>query len=250
MGTSNSRSGDNAPTGGDWTKAKVRVTRFIRGTGSSLESALGAFVSAIGGPRAISRGRAGGTGASAGRLSSSVRRGQALGSFLSSVASDGLDQALRSIGLGHLVGAPPYDILSRVADHICGNGGPLNDAVARSAVVEVLAEIFDESDDTYSDLRDRWDSELDEKRIVDLMSLFLSQAIFQRILADLGSQFETSSVSAIEAERKEKKVLDFIIKMVEFELGEIDPLNFDWRGPEGEELIRRNLAAALAQLVE
>ena len=250
MGTSASRGGGNAPAGGDWVKAKGRFTRFTRGTGSSVGSAVSAFASAIGGARSVSGGGVSAAGGRAGRLSSSVKPGQALGSFLSGVASEGLDKTLRSFGLGHLIGKEPHEILSEIVDYICGNGGTLDEAIARSAVVEVLAEIFSEDDDAYADLRDRWDAELDADRIVDLLSLFLSQAIFQRILSDLGDLFEKSAVSAFEAERKEQAVLDFIKGMVAFELGEIDPLDFDWQGSDGEELIHRNVAAALGQLQE
>lgn len=250
MGTSRPRSGRNSPTGGDWVKAKVRFARFAGGTGSSVKSAVSAFASAIGEAGYGSRGGVGTAGGRGGRLFSSVKAGQALGSFLSGVASEGLDQTLRSFGLGHLVGKEPHDILSEIVDYICGNGGTLDEAIARSAVVEVLAEIFSEDDDSYADLRDRWDAEFDADRIVELLSLFLAQAIFQRILSDLGDLFEKSAISASEAERKEKAVLDFIKEMVAFELGEIDSLDFDWQGSDGEELIRRNVDAALGQLQE
>ncbi len=243
MGTSALRSGNNAPRGGTWTRAKRLTTSFVRGTGATAASAVGGFVSAVG------NGGDGISGGSAGhQSSSSVKAGQALGAFLGNVATVGLDQALRSSGLEHLIGAVPYEVLSGVVDYICGNGGPLDDAIARSAVIEVLAEIFDDSDEKYTYLRDNWDSQVDENHILDLMSLFLSQAIFQRFIMDLGDRFETNAISATEAEQKEQEAFEFIREMVEFELGEIDPLNFDWQGPDGERLIQRNLAAALDQL--
>jgi len=244
MGTSSSRSGKNAPSGGDWSKARTRLTRFVRGTGSSVGAAVGAFASAVDG------GGGEGRGGSGGRLAPSVKVGQALGSFLGGVASSGLDQALGSMGLEHLVGAAPHEVLSGIADYVCGNNELLDDAIARSAAVEVLAEIFDESDDMYSNLRDRWEGQLDENRVVDLMSLFLSQAIHQRFLVELGDRFDANAVSAADAELGEQRVFEFIREMVIFELGEISPLSFDWQGPEGEELIQRNLSAALDQLKE
>jgi hypothetical protein len=246
MGTSTSRSGLNGPKGNLWSGAKRRATSFVRGTGVSAGSVVGRLVSATGGP-GTSRRAVGGRRARGG-WASSIRSGQTLGFFLSSVASSGLDQTLRSIGLGHLIGQTPNVILPGIADHICGNGGLLDDAISRSAVVEVLAAIFDESDDTYAELRDRWDSQLDESRIVELMSLFLSQAIYQRFLVELAEKFEANALSTTEAEQRENEIFEFIKEMVKFEMGEIDPLRFDWKGPEGEEMIRRNLAAAIDQL--
>jgi len=176
-----------------------------------------------------------------------VRSGQALGGFLAGVASVGLDETLRSAGLEYLIGRTPNEVLAGISDHICGDGGLLDDAVARSAVIEVLAEIFDETEDSYDQLRDRWDSQLDEDTIIELMVLFLAQSIFQRFLADLGDRIESNAVSAMRAAECEQEALEFIKRMIEFELGEIDPLTFDWQGPPGEQLIRRNLEAALAQ---
>ena len=242
MGTSTARSGRNAPRSSDWRRARTRVTRLARGTGSSVAGAVGAFAYAVSGSNGD--GRTGGGG----RMASSVRVGQALGSFLGSTASSGLDQTLRSIGLGDLVGATPYSVLSGVADYICGSNGLLDDAIARSAAVETLAVIFDESDDTYADLRGRWENQLGPDRVVDLLSLFLSQAIHQRFLLELGEKLEASAVSASHAERMEDKVFVFIRAMVVFELGEMNPLTFDWQGSAGKELIERNLTAALGQL--
>lgn len=211
MGTSSSRAGNNAPSRGDWTRAKRRVTNFTTGTGSSARSAIGGFVSAIGGRNAVSAGGAG--GGRRGRLSSSVRVGQGLGGFLSQVVSEGLDQTLRLLGLGHLVGATFHDALSGIVDHICGDSGPLDDSIARDAVVEVLAEILDESDDTYVDLRE-WGNQLNEAAVIELMSLFLSHSIFLCFLADLGDRIESNATSARHAEQREQEILRFIKDMV------------------------------------
>ncbi len=245
MGTSASRGGDNAPKGAAWSNAKRQVTSFTRGSGATASSAIGAFVAATQEAKKGGGGRARGK---TNRLSSAVSPGQALGSFLSGIATHGLDETLRSHGLEHLIGASSPNVISGIIDNICEQDGVLDDAIARAATVEVLAEIFDESDDAYSNLREQWDSDLDKNRVVELITLFLSQAIFQRFLADLGDKIESNAMSAAHAEQCEQEALEFIKEMVKFEIGEIDPLKFNWKGAAGERLIQRNLVAALSQL--
>jgi len=238
MGTSSSRTGENAPRGVRWTPAKANVTSFTKGTGKSVAEAVGGFVSAIGGPRAASRRP----------LSSSIGVGQGLGAFLSAVAARGVDEALRSEGLGDLVGRTPGEVLSGIVDHIAGPGALLDDAIARNAVIEVLSEIFDESQDSYADLADGWREQLGVESIVALMSLFIAHSIFQLFLSYLGDRIESNALSAAEAARQEQRVLEFVREWVSFQLGEVDPLSFDWRGPDGRELVQRALEVALAQL--
>lgn len=241
MGTSSSRADGVAPRGGAWTRAKRQVTSFTRDTGASAGSAVGAFAGAV-----ASRGhqrQARGVG-----WSPSVRSGQALGGLLSNIASEGLDQALGSRGLAHLVGASSTEVLSAIVDYVAGDGSLIDDIVARSATVEVLAAVFGDSDDSYAELRDRWETELDAESVIQLIALFLSQVVFQRFLVEMGERIETNAVSLADVEQKEQEVLDFIQAMVTLELGMVDPISFAWEGPEGQELLARNLAAALAQL--
>lgn len=252
MGTSSSRSGSPSRGGSAWASAKRRVTSFTRDTGSSVGSAVSGFASAFssqgGGYRKESaRGTSG--GGTRGKVAV-VRAGQALGSFISEVGSVGLDETLRRHGLENVIGQQPAQVLNAIADHLCADGGPLDDAVSRSAVVEVLAEIFDDNEDSYADLRDRWDETLDAAALQDLMSMFLIQSIFQRFLSEFADRIESNVMSGEAAERKEKEVFDFIKEMVKFELEDIDVSSFDWRGKEGKELIERNINTALSLLEE
>lgn len=229
-----------------WSLARGQTTSFTRGTGSTVDSAVGAFAAAI--SSAGHGGNGGGAGGGARALASSVRAGQSLGAVLRGVASAGLDNTLRTIGLGHLVGETPAVVLSALAGYICGNGGLLDDGIARNAMVEVLATIFDISSSEYEEFRDGWNAQVDQDSFCDLMTLFIAESIFQRFISELGNCIETNAVSVAEAEAKEKDVYEFIRAMVTFELGEIDPLHFDWQGPPGGQLIRRNVNAALRQL--
>ena len=118
--------------GGAWQKAKRRTTSYAKGSGTAA-GAVGSFVGAHRG--GDGRLRTGGPGAR-----SATRAGQALGALLGSVAEHGLEEALRRSGLSELVGRTPSEVLSGLVDHICGDGADLDDATARAAMVEVLAD--------------------------------------------------------------------------------------------------------------
>lgn len=177
-----------------------------------------------------------------------MKTGQRLGAFLAGVAGRGLDTTLDFFLLGDLVGATANEVLVELVDYLSGNGATLDESVARNALSEVLAELFTDLDDGYEELREKWDEQLDPGQITTLMSVFFSQCIFQKFSSDLGDRIESNAVSASEVARIEQEVLSYIREMVRFELGEIDPMDFDPQGQEGEELIGRNLSAALAQL--
>ncbi len=249
MGTSASRSGSNSSTGGAWTTAKTRASRFAGGTGSSAAGVVSGYAAALAESGGASGG-AGGTGGGVGssRVATATRVGQGLGAFMGDVGSRGLDAALRERGLEQLIGKSAEEVLAGIADHIAGNGGPLDEAIARATVVEVLTDIFDEEQDEYDQLQKLLEDRLDGDGFKEILRLFLSKSIFEMLLADMADRFEENGDSTSEILRKERQIEQFIEAMVEFDLGQADPLRFDWAGAEGKALVERNLAAAIEQL--
>jgi hypothetical protein len=250
VGTSACRTGSTSPTGGAWTPAKRRASQFAAGAGSSAASVVSGYATALRDSGVVADGTSKFSGSTlgGGRLRAAVKAGQGLGAFLSEVASKGLDGALHERGFDHLIGRTGEEVLAALADHIAGNGGPLNDAIARAATVEVLAEIFDEENPDYDTLRNAWEETLKGDGFREMLLLFLSKSIFEMLLADMADRFEANGDSASEILSKEREIEQFILHMIDFELGEIDPFHFDWAGFEGKQLIERNFAAALEQL--
>ena len=246
MGTSSSRS---APAGGNWTPAKRSVSRYVnqRGTGSVTPGGLiGTYVRALGGAREAVRG----TGRIGGKttFSHATSVGQKLGAFLAGVATDGLDQTLSDWGLADLIGKSPYEVVSGLVDALAGPGGPLDEAVARAALTETIADILDENNTEYEQLREEWDGRIDDAEIPEILEIFLVEAIYQQYLSNLAERIESNAISADEAFERESEIRGFIEEMVRFEFVIHNPLNIvDWFGAECRELIQRNLEAALAQ---
>src|ERR1041385_5685509 len=106
MGTSK---GYNMPTGGNWTPLKTDATNFVKNQGQGSVSAgrlLADYLRANGGGKSIARRGtrqgAGPSGGGKGRAGGAARKaGRALGGFLSSVNTVGLDEALREAGLAN-----------------------------------------------------------------------------------------------------------------------------------------------------
>ncbi|NVM54535.1 MAG: hypothetical protein HWN66_12595 [Candidatus Helarchaeota archaeon] len=245
MGTSSSR---NAPKGGDWTKAKRSVSNYVRQRGRggvTPRNLIGNFVRALGGAReAVS-----GTGRAGGKSTffPAVSVGQKLGAFLVGVAKDGLDQTFSKWGLADLIGKNPYEVVSHLVDALAGAGGPLDEAVARAALTETLANIFDENNEEYIQLREDWDSRINEVEILEILKIFLIEVIYRRFLSDLAERIQSKAISSDDAFERESEIRGFIEEMIKFTLVIHDPLNIDWRGAEGRDLITQNMEAVLAQ---
>jgi hypothetical protein len=236
MGTSSSRTGDNAPRGGAWGDAKRGITGILQRGDRSYPKTVGSFIQAIGGPGAVGHG---------GNLCSAITTGQALGGFFSSITNVGLDETLKKSGLSDLIGKTPYAVISGIIDLIAGDGSLLDEAVIRLALTETLPVIFDESAKDYDELKELWENEITEDTIVRLLAIFVSEVIFERFLADLCSHIESKAITVSSAEVFEEEIKRYIEESVEFDLMSIDPFDFDWTGTEGRTLIERNFKDAL-----
>ncbi len=233
MGTSSRHS---APTGGDWTRAKTRLTNWTKGGGRDDEvarAALGAFVAALGGASRAAESAAGGIKAASG-----------LGEFLADVNRDGLDATLNQYGLSDLIGGERLDVLNEIAGRVAGAGDSMEEAVARDAILDVLGEI-------YSDARTFEEMEaldIDADAIRDLLATYLAYYIYKRVLQELGDRIADNAGSPEEAARLERQIRDQIRDLVALDLSAIDPLAFDWAGRAGQERMRTLLADAFRMI--
>jgi len=229
VGTSSRQS---APTGGEWTRAKARMTNWARGGGGNddiARAALGAFVGALGGAAAAAANATGGVRAAAG-----------LGDFLADVSRDGLDATLERYGLEDLAGGEPLEVLNEIASRVAGAGDSPEEAVARDAVLEVLGELFADAD-TFADMNA---IEVDADFVRDLLLRHLTEYIYRRVLHELGDRITDNVASPDEAARLERRIRAQIRDLVALDLSTFDPLDFDWQSASGQESIRDLLADA------
>jgi hypothetical protein len=233
MGTS---SRQPAPTGGEWTTAKTRLTNWTKGGGTNTElanAALSAFVGALGGAAAAATQASGG-----------VRTAAGLGEFLADVGRDGLDATLERYGLADLVGGDALEVLGELAGRIAGAGETTEEAVAREALLKVLTEIFDDPDG-YEDLEALV---VDEERLRSFVARYLIEYIFARVLHELGDRIR-DNVAPADALAYERRLHEDVAALVRLDLSTIDnPLDFPWTSAEGEARVRDLLREALRML--
>lgn len=241
MGTSGSRGGSKSPSGGDWSAAKSRVTRFTNGGSGDLGGVLSGAVGAWRGTRS---GGAGPLGQAA------VSAGQRLGGLLSDVRQVGLENALRDRGLADAVGRPVLEVISRITDYVAGDGALLDEVVVRAAVLDVWADILTSEDEGYASFEAGIEGQVDGEGVARLMWLFIAEVVFQRFLVDLSERIDANAISASQADLIEARVHDLIREKVRFDLSGAHLFAADWTGQTGRVLIERNLELALTALEE
>jgi PPE-repeat protein len=250
LGTSSSRS---APTTGSWPSAKRGISQFTGGS-STASSAVSGYVRAVrqsgdaGGGGGGSGGAAGGARGGLGSFGRAVATAQQLGDLVTRTASEGFGQALIDLGLAELVGHPPIEVLSGIIDALSGPGSLLDEAVARSALAEVLEAFYEEAGDTYEELSAHMDTITDASKCAEILKRYLIEVLYQKMLSDVAERISEHADGTRVTARKETELKEYIEALVFFELEGRDPLQIDWKGQEGQTIIERNLGAALDQL--
>ena len=140
------------------------------GDATALRNSLSSYVrKGTGGGRTATR-----------RMGSSIPSvGRAIG-FVQSVARDGIDKALASLGLGNLVGQPAEQALAVLTDVFCPAGGPIDQAIAREAWDEAVLELTElEIGDVKDVTPEQW-----EALVID----FISRTIESKVINDVGNK--------------------------------------------------------------
>lgn len=226
MGTS---SGYNAPTSPQWTVVKSDVTRSAPGGRPSAGVArriLREYVEAAGGPRRIATG-----GGSVGGGAAAQRVAASLASFAQAAAANGLDSALRGIGLGALVGRPLAEVLDALVDRLGGPASSLDDVDARNALSRLRDEMFDQCETT-GELEETLTAAITGDGLAELLMRFYSFCLFEqftrtfyeRLVARVGDLAAGSFLGGIK---------DYIASAIEAVHVDRDLRRVDWAGAEG-----------------
>lgn len=237
MGTSSSY---NAPTDGRWTQAKTIANHFGRQAGADGQSTYprdlsGAYLGAVGGVvGAVAR-------AVAARTTASGFAG-----FVTAVGTGGLSRALQTYGLDALLGRPAPEVLAALVDQFAGDGALLEEAAARDALAEVLGQVFADAE-TFEEL-DALLGEVDASRLRELIQRFFSRYVYLRLLQELLASIERGARSIEQAERARRELEEFVTASVIITFVDLDPLQVDWAGPEGQQIVNQWLQDAYAGL--
>ena len=92
---------------------------------------------------------------------------------------DGVAQTLRRLSLTDLAGRPLEDVFIGLTDVVCGDGGSIDEGIAREAWLETVAELEE------LDVTDPGALSADQVR--DIFVAFITHSVVGRLLQDIGA---------------------------------------------------------------
>lgn len=207
-----------------WSSAKGVVSRIANGGSSSWNSAFRSYTRARGGSRTAA------WSSTAGRTTTAR-----LGSFLADVVRDGVVQAVRNVGLTDYIGRDAQALMAAFIDLLAPAGALLEEAIARKALIETVAELFDryEVDAGGLDALEHIDAE----GMRDIIILSVTNYINERFEQELVNCIERGNISEDSANQLSEQAKEFIAGVVTIDIDDIDVVAFDWAGPEGRTFV-------------
>lgn len=212
-----------------WQAANGRLGKFAGGGGNRKDSyrkAARSYVKALGGSRRAARSSAAGRSATAG-----------LASFLSGVASNGLEATLRTLKLASFIGKDAESVFAAVINAICPEGSAREDVAARDSVNDAVWQLYGELIPPDGDLEPL--NSLTEEQVQAAIQTSVVAYIYRRWLGDLGIKIEQKAVTAKEAVKLERQMKVYIRDSVKLELEGKSALTMDWKGKEGRQLVEK-----------
>lgn len=204
---------DEIPVG-SWQETKKVMSQYITGTTNNRGRVIRNYVKALGGSKTAAVRAVSGRG-------STVRLGQ----FLSSIAANGIIKTLESLKIEYK-GKSVESLLSEIVNVIAGSSNTKEDIVAKNATIEALSHLYEYIDENGMTL-ESLDS-LNDDIFNEVMSAFINNYIFERMLNDLQSRFEKYADSPQTALDKEKEFEDYIKESVELKLKEVNFNKLDY----------------------
>ncbi len=231
MGTSK---GYQAPTTPQWSKLKGDVTRQSKNgrvPPDIAKNIVRDFIRTNGGAEQMSGGGRGGGGNSrGGQAAPSV--GRRLAGFTRSVASVGLSEALREIGLGDLIGKSAGAISLALIGKLCEDGSTFDEIDARNAISDLNDELLEGTssfEDVVAVLEKKFTVEALEGHLLSFFGYYLyhhfCRAFFDRLSTKHGEQTTISFLGSIR---------DFIISELRVQTFGKNLSKVDWSGEEGQ----------------
>lgn len=175
--------------------ARTAFTKFARSGGGNRRS-LGGAVSNY-----ITRSSGGSKGAAA-RMGASRHTTVRILNLLNDVSARGIEDTLKSLNLGDLVGRPIEDIFTGLADYILPEGGSDDVGAARMAFCQTIAEL---AEDTTIDL-----ANLTGDQVQVVVESYVTNAIELRLFNEIGPNGVTVPKDAAAATEVQHQLHDFV----------------------------------------
>jgi hypothetical protein len=191
-------------------------------------------------------GASGGSGGATRAAAAGRTTTAALGGFLSAVASAGVAEAARTLGIAAFVGRSAQVLLAEVVDLLAPAGALLEEAAARKALITTINDLFEEFDVEANGLAAL--NAMDRAAVERTMLQSVVNYVHERWQQHLVTCIERGTVGEGEANAIIGEVKDFIAQTVAFDFRDVDILRLDWRGHHARSLVERVYRTAYSLL--
>jgi hypothetical protein len=213
-------------TDNPWRSAKILMGNAAQAGGDrdALRSAARAYTRARGGA------------SQAAKTSNAGRNATArLGNFLSGLATKGLQDSLKDVGLSSTAGMDVREVFAAIANAIAPSGASVDEAIARRAVNEVLEKLYEECAAEENGIEKL--GSMSVEAIREAIEASIAAYIYYRWLEELELRIERGAVSPEQAVHLENEMREYVRDIVHLDLRSIDVVSLDWRSQQGEQLI-------------
>jgi len=157
--------------------------------------------------------------------------------FFSDVARSGIIEAARQLGLSDLIGRDFQFVLASLAEYLAPAGALLEEAAARSAIIDTLFEFcgrYDVGGDGVQGL-----AAISADDLGAALKLTVCNVVEARFKEELSSRVERGAVSDRDGNRILSEITEFVREMIDLHLDGIDLFGMDWGGAEGSTFVEQ-----------
>lgn len=207
--------------------ARGNMTRGARtSNGGAIRRGAGQYVSGSGGGRAAAR-----------RMRNSRAVASGVAGLARSFATQGPTEALRRFNLDGMVGAPAEDVFVAMTNMLCPAGGTIEEAVARDAMLETVADLAATGVGNFD--------ELSTESLREFFIGVVSRSIEGKILNEVGTNAVSVPANIAGVEHAQNMLHDFVEGCVRDEFVLLGSELTDLRGDAIDSFVDDLYAAAL-----
>lgn len=193
---------DIGPRSG-FSKPRANFTRFTNsGNEKSLSRAISGYLASTGGGKRAAQ-----------RMPSSTHVASGIARLANSFISESPNKALQQFELQGMAGRPAVDVLDALADLLCPDGGTIDEAIARDAMLETIAEFATE------DLGDFEDLTADQLK--EFLAEVVTRCVETKVINEIGTNSLHGSASDSDFREAEAILHDYTSQAVHDALSDV-----------------------------
>lgn len=175
-----------------WKTAKTSMSKLASGK-SSVNKAVSNYVKAYGGAKSASR-----------KAKSGIGTLINLGNFINNVSSQGYNQTLEKYNIDY-DNKSAKDVLTDIINYLSPSPITKEDSIARKALIVTMEGLYE--------LLERENLKIESinaETLEYIIPLYVENYIYERIINDLGSRIEKTSLNSVQAIKIEQEIKDYI----------------------------------------